>query len=43
MAKKVYQAPASVKLSGVDNEYGAAVGIGAGAVWAIGIGWVWLW
>lgn len=39
--KKKYQSPTAIKLSGVENEYGAA--IGAGAVWLIGIGPVWLW
>ncbi|SET34668.1 hypothetical protein [[Clostridium] polysaccharolyticum] len=39
--KKQYQSPTSIKLSGVENEYGAA--IGAAAVWAIGIGAVWVW
>ena len=41
--KKKYQSPMSIKVSGTDNEYGVAVGIGAGAVWAIGIGFVWVW
>lgn len=41
MAKKQYVSPSSVRLSGVENDYGAA--IGAGALWVIGIGVGWLW
>lgn len=41
VAKRQYQPPAMVRLSGKDNEYGA--GIGAIAVWVIGIGPAWIW
>lgn len=39
--KKKYSSPAMVRLSGKENEYGAA--IGAAAVWVIGIGPAWIW
>lgn len=35
-----YNAPATLKLSSVDNEYGLA--IGAVVVWAIGAAFMWL-
>lgn len=39
--KREYTSPAMVRLSGKENDYGAA--IGAVAVWVIGIGPAWVW
>ena len=42
MARKQYVSPSTVRLSGMENDYGLAIGAGVFWVIGIGIGWGWV-